>query len=76
MNFCHGLRGLLLVLLCFCSAAQAKALLVVKVEPSNSALKNNIEAYIGDLGERDENALRNFRRSAEEQASKLSLIHI
>ncbi|WP_447591748.1 autotransporter assembly complex protein TamA [Aquipseudomonas campi] len=70
MNFCHGLRGLLLVLLCFCSAAQAKALLVVKVEPSNSALKNNIEAYIGDLGERDENALRNFRRSAEEQASK------
>ncbi|TRX73513.1 autotransporter assembly complex protein TamA [Pseudomonas mangiferae] len=35
---------------------------------AQAALKANIEAYIGSLGERDENALQRYRRSAEHQA--------
>ncbi|MBT8769108.1 autotransporter assembly complex protein TamA [Metapseudomonas boanensis] len=69
MNFCHGLRGLVLLsLLCTSTLVLAKATLEVKVDPANAALKANIEAFIGDLGDRDENALQRFRRAAEEQA--------
>ena len=71
MNFRYGLRGFLFLgLLCLSAVVQAKASLVVKVDPGNAALKANIEAYIGDLGERDEDALRNFRRSAEQQTGQ------
>lgn len=48
--------------------ALAKASLEVKVSPANAELKANIEAFIGSLGDRDETALRRFRRAAEEQA--------
>lgn len=69
MKYRQGLRGpLLLGLLCTSSLALAKATLDVKIEPANAALKANIEAYIGALGDRNEEALRRFRRSAEDQA--------
>lgn len=51
-----------------CPLALAKASLEVKVSPANAELKANIEAFIGSLGDRDETALRRFRRAAEEQA--------
>ncbi|BAU74222.1 Outer membrane protein [Metapseudomonas furukawaii] len=71
MNFCQGLRGpLLLGLLCTMNPALAKATLDVKIEPANGALKANIEAFIGSISDRDEEALRRFRRSAQEQASQ------
>nr|WP_165676692.1 autotransporter assembly complex family protein [Pseudomonas otitidis] len=63
------MRGLLaLALSALCPLALAKASLEVKVTPANAALKANIEAFIGSLGDRDETALRRFRRAAEEQA--------
>lgn len=69
MNVFQGLRGLLaLGLSCLCSTALAKASLDVKVTPANAAVKANIEAFIGSLGDRDEIALRRYRRAAEEQA--------
>lgn len=69
MNVCQGLRGLLaLGLSCLCSTALSKASLDVKVTPANAAVKANIEAFIGSLGDRDEIALRRYRRAAEEQA--------
>ncbi|BAN48962.1 autotransporter assembly complex family protein [Metapseudomonas resinovorans] len=71
MNFCHGLRGLLLLaLLCTSTLALAEATLEVRIKPSNRALRANIEAHIGTLGDRDEEALRRFRRSAENQARR------
>ncbi|WP_083272509.1 autotransporter assembly complex family protein [Pseudomonas sp. ENNP23] len=69
MNVRQGMRGLLaLALSALCPLALAKASLEVKVTPANAALKANIEAFIGSLGDRDETALRRFRRAAEEQA--------
>lgn len=63
------MRGLLaLALSALCPLALAKASLEVKVSPANAGLKANIEAFIGSLGDRDETALRRFRRAAEEQA--------
>uniref|UniRef100_UPI003570EABA autotransporter assembly complex protein TamA n=1 Tax=Metapseudomonas otitidis TaxID=319939 RepID=UPI003570EABA len=57
-----------LALSALCPLALAKASLEVKVSPANAGLKANIEAFIGSLGDRDETALRRFRRAAEEQA--------
>ncbi|MFV0888789.1 autotransporter assembly complex protein TamA [Metapseudomonas otitidis] len=69
MNVRQGMRGLLaLALSALCPLALAKASLEVKVSPANAELKANIEAFIGSLGDRDETALRRFRRAAEEQA--------
>lgn len=48
----------------------AEARLVVRVQPANAALKENVEGYIGSLGERDLDALQRFRRVAEAQAEK------
>ncbi|MBP8203835.1 MAG: outer membrane protein assembly factor, partial [Pseudomonas sp.] len=62
--------GLLILLLS--AAALAEAELRVRIEPANSALKRNIEGYIGSLGERDAEALQRFRRVAENQAEKAS----
>jgi translocation and assembly module TamA len=52
------------------AAALAEAQLRVQVEPANSALKSNIEGYIGNLAERDAEALQRFQRVAESQAQK------
>ncbi|WP_339547783.1 autotransporter assembly complex protein TamA [Pseudomonas sp. RA_35y_Pfl2_P32] len=52
------------------AAALAQSELDVRIKPSNDALKANIEGYIGDLGDRDEEALLRFSRGAEEQARK------
>ncbi|WP_437883445.1 autotransporter assembly complex protein TamA [Pseudomonas sp. LRF_L74] len=69
MMYRHGSRLFLLTTILLASAtAEAKALLEVRVEPARKALKANIEAFIGDLGERDEEALRLYRRIAEDQA--------
>ncbi|UMZ09935.1 outer membrane protein assembly factor [Pseudomonas sp. MPFS] len=51
-------------------AALAQSELAVRVKPANDELKANIEGYIGDLGDRDEEALLRFSRGAEEQAKK------
>ncbi len=52
------------------AAALAQSELDVRIKPSNDELKANIEGYIGDLGDRDEEALLRFSRGAEEQARK------
>ncbi|MFJ4345260.1 autotransporter assembly complex family protein [Pseudomonas sp. NPDC089401] len=51
-------------------AAWGQSELLVQVKPTNSALKANVEGYIGTLGDRDEDALLRFSRGAEEQARK------
>lgn len=48
----------------------AEARLEVRVKPGNKALKENIENYIGGLGERDAESLQRFRRVAESRAEK------
>ena len=48
----------------------AEPRLEVRVEPANPALKSNVEGYVGSLGERDAQALRQFSLGAEEQAQK------
>ena len=58
------------VLLLLGSSVLAEARLLVRVQPANSALKDNIEGHIGSLGERDARALRRYVRSAEAQAQK------
>jgi len=50
--------------------AAAPSELVIRIKPANTALKANVEGYIGSLGERDEEALVRFSRGAEEQARK------
>ncbi|WP_241729880.1 autotransporter assembly complex protein TamA [Pseudomonas sp. SST3] len=42
----------------------------VNVEPSNRALRENVENYIGDLGDRNEQELLRYSRIAQEQAEK------
>lgn len=64
-RFCVGLALLLLS-----SSVLAEARLVVRIQPANSALKSNVEGYIGSLGERDAESLQRFRRVAEAQAHK------
>ena len=59
-----------LLLLLLGSSVLAEARLLVRVQPANSALKDNIEGHIGSLGERDAEALRRYVRSAEAQAQK------
>lgn len=48
----------------------AEARLQVRVQPADSALRDNIQAYIGTLGERDAKALQSFQRAAEQRAEK------
>jgi translocation and assembly module TamA len=57
-------------LLLLSSSALAEARLLVRVEPANKALQNNVEGYIGSLGERDAESLQRMRRVAEAQAEK------
>lgn len=65
-----GRLGWGLLLLAASSMAWAQSELLVRVKPANKALKANIEGYIGNLGDRDEEALLRFSRGAEEQARK------
>lgn len=60
--------GLILCIASFAVCAQSE--LVVRIKPANSELKDNIEGYIGSLGDRDEEALMRFSRGAVEQARK------
>ncbi|WP_122207304.1 autotransporter assembly complex family protein [Pseudomonas viridiflava] len=59
-----------LLLMSLSSVALAAARLDVRITPANPDLKANVEGYIGDLGERDAKALRNFSLGAEQQAEK------
>jgi translocation and assembly module TamA len=52
------------------ATALAEPRLEVRVEPANAALRSNVEGYVGSLGERDAQALRQFSMGAEEQAQK------
>ncbi len=52
------------------AAALADARLDVQISPANPDLKTNIEGYVGELGERNAQALRNFSLGAEQQAEK------
>lgn len=52
------------------AAALADARLDVQITPANPDLKANIEGYVGELGERNAQALRNFSLGAEQQAEK------
>ncbi|MDH1629223.1 autotransporter assembly complex protein TamA [Pseudomonas mosselii] len=65
-----GRLGWGLLLLAASSMAWAQSELLVRVKPTNKALKSNIEGYIGSLGDRDEEALLRFSRGAEEQTRK------
>ncbi|MGM3387918.1 autotransporter assembly complex protein TamA [Stutzerimonas stutzeri] len=42
----------------------------VDVQPSNNALRENVENYIGDLGDRSEQELLRYSRIARDQAEK------
>ncbi|WP_349617835.1 autotransporter assembly complex protein TamA [Azotobacter salinestris] len=60
--------GIFLGLLLGASVVFAEARLEVQVEPARASLRRNIEGYIGELGERDEQALRRLAPAAEAQA--------
>jgi translocation and assembly module TamA len=54
-----------------CTLAVAdEARLQVKVTPSSSALKSNIEGYVGSLGERDAAALEQYRKTVQTLAAQ------
>lgn len=57
-------------LLLLSSSVLAEARLLVRVEPANKALKDNVVGYVGSLGERDAESLQRLRRVAEAQAEK------
>lgn len=59
---------LLLSTLSISASVLAQSQLRVRVDPANAALKTNVEAHIGNLGERDEDDLRRLARVAEGQA--------
>ena len=59
-----------LALLLVSTGALAAGELEVRVTPANSALKSNIESYVGSLNGRDHQALRRLRRVAETEADK------
>ncbi|AHL75811.1 membrane protein [Stutzerimonas stutzeri] len=54
----------------FVSTGLCAAELDVTVEPSNRALRENVESYVGDLGDRNEAQLLRYSRIALEQAQK------
>jgi translocation and assembly module TamA len=59
-----------LVLSAYSVTVYAEAQLDVRVSPANPALKANIEAYVGSLGDRDADGLLHFSIGAEEQANR------
>jgi translocation and assembly module TamA len=59
-----------LALLLISTGALAAGELDVRISPANSALKANIEGYVGSLEGRDGQALRRLRRVAEAEADK------
>ena len=69
MKFPGRITSSLLLLFTSC-AALAQSELDVRVKPANDELKANVEGYIGDVGDRNEEALLRFSRGAEEQARK------
>ncbi|MCO8161935.1 autotransporter assembly complex protein TamA [Pseudomonas sp. 21LCFQ010] len=50
------------------ATVHAQARLEVDISPANAALKENVEGYIGSLGDRDAQALEQFRLGAVQQA--------
>ncbi len=63
--------GSLVAALVMLSGIHASAAeLDVRIEPENRALRENIENYIGDLGDRDARELLRYSRVAQSQAEK------
>lgn len=58
--------GLILVLLATSATGQGR--LQVEVSPPDTALRDNIVAYVGSVADRDEPALLNMQRAAQAQA--------
>ncbi|HYQ40196.1 MAG TPA: autotransporter assembly complex family protein, partial [Pseudomonas sp.] len=58
------------LLLAMVAADAGAAELQVLLAPKRKALRDNVEAYIGPLGERDAAALQRFARSAERDAAQ------
>lgn len=57
-----------LFVLSLSATVHAEARLQVNVTPANAALKENVEGYVGSLGERDAQALEQFSLGAAQQA--------
>ncbi|WP_426198762.1 autotransporter assembly complex protein TamA [Pseudomonas sp. DC3200b2] len=58
--------GLILVLLATSATGQGR--LQVEISPPDTALRDNIVAYVGSVADRDEPALLNMQRAAQAQA--------
>ncbi|MFT0213161.1 autotransporter assembly complex family protein [Pseudomonas sp. F1_0610] len=61
-----------LILVSFSSVLWAQSKLEVRITPKNSALKANIEAFIGAVEKRDFEGLERFQRTAKQQAEQAS----
>lgn len=61
-----------MILTSFSSVLWAQSKLEIEVTPKNSALKENIEAYIGSVEKRDYEGLVRFQRAAKLQAEQAS----
>ncbi len=61
---------LVAAILMLSSIDASAAELDVRIEPQNRALRENIENYIGDLGDRDASELLRYSRVAQSQAEK------
>lgn len=70
MPICFRRRVVPAGLLLCCASSVFAAELDVNVVPSNGALRENVENYIGDLGDRNEDELLRYSRIAQEQANK------
>lgn len=57
-----------LLLACLATNAEAQARLQVELSPPDTALRANIEAYIGSVADHDEQGLRQLSRTAQAQA--------
>ncbi|WP_120995282.1 autotransporter assembly complex protein TamA [Stutzerimonas urumqiensis] len=66
----HRLRLLVAALGVALGVESNAAELDVRIEPGNRALRENVENYIGDLGDRDAEELLRYSRIAEQQAIK------
>ena len=68
LAFAGRLPALAGLLMCIGSVQAAE--LEVRLEPSSRSLRENVENYIGELGDRNERELLRYSRIAQEQANK------
>lgn len=70
MPICNFSRVVPAGLILCCASLVSAAELNVTVVPSNGALRENVQNYIGDLGNRNEDELLRYSRIAQQQAEK------